>query len=255
MKKEIQTINISIKFPKNEKVRRQANLIEDIFNKYYLQPTVVPIPDDIEPVFPRITLNSLNGHSQVSFSQISIDFNVNFSSNYKYDYNLCEKYIEERIKLIYDYLEQSDTDQIYYIGMTSQIKFISEYDYNEINEIQKYFLNNRGLPNLYDFNQKVTLLEDDKYFHNITIGNYRDYKGNVINGDIPAIVSFEQAQIFEKGILVTLDINNRYSYTIKGELTNVSLLKPTFEYLYAKNREWIDEKIFNFIPFNKEAKF
>lgn len=252
MKKEIQNINISIKFPYREKIRRDANLIEDMFSEFYLQPTVMPIPDEIEPMIPRISLNSKNGHSNISFSQIGIDFNVNFDERYRYDYNLCELYISERMNKLTEYLSEIKMSEIYYVGMMTQIRLIDDDSFDEIKEIKEKYLSNLDVDNLYDFNEKITLLEDDEFFENISIGNYRDFVGNIINGHIPAIVSFEKAQISQKGVFVVLDINNRYKYTMKGITTPIDIVTTTFERLYEKNRSWISSKMYKFLPEVKE---
>lgn len=246
MKKEIKSINISIKHPKYEKVRRQANTIEDLFEEFYLQPTVLPIPDEIDPIFPRISINSKNGHSNINFSQIGVDFNVIYDDKYSFDYSLCEDYIKERMKLIQTYLNQSKIEQYYYVGIMCQVKFNYEGEFDEIHQIQDYYLKQFDVANLYDFNQKITLLEEDTYFHNITLSNYRDYTGDIINQDSPAILSFEKAKISENGIVVTIDINNRYQYTSKGILFETAKLDDSLNYLYSKNREWIDKRIYDY---------
>lgn len=252
MKKEIQNINITIKFPYRVKIRRDANLIEDMFSDFYLQPTVMPIPDEIEPMIPRITLNSKNGHSIINFNQIGIDFMVNFDDQYRYDYDKCETYIRHRMTKLHEYLISIEMSEIYYIGITTQIRFVIEDSMNEIEELKQKYLSTQEVTNLYDYNEKITLLEGEEYFENITIGNFRDFNGNIINGHIPAIVSFEKAQVAQKGFFVVLDINNRYKYTMKGDTTPIDQLEVTFEHLYSKNRNWISDKMLTYLPDMKE---
>lgn len=248
MTKDIQNINITIKFPFREKTRRDSNLIEDMFSDFYLQPTVLPIPDEIEPMIPRITLNSKNGHSTISFNQVGIDFMVVFDDQYRYDYDKCEAYIQQRMRIIHDYLKRIMICEIYYIGIATQIRFVIEDSIDELEILKKKSFSTQKVSNLYDYNEKITLLEADEYFENITIGNFRDFSGNIINGHIPAIVSFEKAQVAQKGIFVVLDINNRYKYTMKGCTTPITQLESTFEYLFSNNRLWIGEKMMNYLP-------
>ena len=249
MKAAIQSINIGIKFPIHREVRRQANDIEDMFKEYYNQPTVISIPDEVEPLIPRISIISKYGHSQINFSQIGVDFNVNFDDEYKYDYTKCEKYIDFRLRLINEYLKKSNIDTLYYIGMNSGIRFASEDGFNEVDEIKSMYLKNMKIDNLYDYTEKITLLENEEYYHNISIGNYRDFTGNIINSSNPAIVCFEKAEVSQKGLLVNIDINNRYKYTMNGGTTRTDELNDVFDYLYEANREWVDNKIYEFLPF------
>ena len=254
MLREIQSINVSLKFPYKEKIRRLSNDIEDLFSSLYNQPTVLPVPDEIEPMIPRITLNSKNGHSSINFSQVSIDFVVNFDDNYRYDYNMCEAYIKERMSLIHEFLKKSEIESIYYIGLTTQIRYVEESVQDEIALLKESYLTGFDTENLYDYNQKITLLDNDEYFNNITIGNYRDYAGEIINSHIAAIVSFEKAKVHQKGIFVILDINNRYKYTIKGQSTPTESLDSVFEKIYSDNREWINEKVYKYLPENVEKE-
>lgn len=251
MFREIQSINVSLKFPYKDRIKRLANEVEDIFSNLYLQPTVLPVPDEIEPMIPRITLNSKNGHSTISISQIGIDFVVNFDDEYRYDYNKCEEYIKERMNLVHMFLKNAEIGIIYYVGLTTQIRYLNESSEDEIQLLKETYLKNFDIDNLYDYNQKITLLEKDEYYHNITVGNYRDYTGEIINGHIPAIVSFEKAKVNQKGLFVILDINNRHKYANNGKSTSTKLLDKVFEELYSYNRDWIDSKVYKYTPIDK----
>lgn len=250
MLREIQSINVSMKFPYKEKIRRLSNDIEDLFSGLYNQPILLPVPDEIEPTIPRITLNSINGHSNINVSQVSIDFVVNFDENYRYDYDKCEVYIKERMLLLHKFLRKSEIETIYYIGLTTQIRFVEEGVEDEISLLKETYLTGIEANNLYDYYQKITLLENDEYFNNITIGNYREYDGEIINEQIPAIVSFGKAKVHQKGFFVVLDINNRYKYTIKGQPTPTESLDSVFEKIYLDNREWINLKMYKYLPEN-----
>ena len=252
MLREIQSINVSLKFPYKEKIRRLANDVEDLFSNLYHQPTVLPVPDEIEPMIPRITLNSKKGHSTINISQIGIDFVVNFDDKYRYDYNKCENYIKERMVLVHKFLKTSKIDTIYYIGVTTQIRYLNDGSEDEIQLLKKTYLKDFDTDNLYDYNQKITLLENNEYYHNITIGNYRDYTGEIINGHIPAIVSFEKAKVHQKGIFVVLDINNRHKYINNGKSIATESLDKVFEDIYSYNRDWINSKVYKYIPIAKK---
>lgn len=253
MFREIQSINVSLKFPYKEKIRRLVNDVEDFFSNLYHKPTVLPVPDEIEPMIPRITLNSKNGHSTINIYQIGLDFVVNFDDQYRYDYNKCEKYIRERMILIHSFLKEVKIDTIYYMGLITQIRYLNKSSEDEIRFLKETYLKDFEIDNLYDYNQKITLLEKNEYYHNITIGNYRDYTGEIINGHIPAIVSFEKAKINQKGLFVVLDINNRYKYTNNGKSTSTESLDKVFEDIYSYNRDWIDSKIYKYIPINNKG--
>lgn len=248
MIREIQNISVSIKFPYKERIRRLVNEVEDLFSNLYHQPTILPVPDEFDPMIPRITLYSKNGHSTINISQIGIDFIVNFDDQYRYDYDKCENYIQDRMRLVKSFLEKSEIATIYYIGVTTQLRYLNKGSEDEIQLLKETYLKNFDIGSLYDYSQKITLLENDEYYHNITVGNYRDYSGEIINEQIPAIVSFEKAKIQQKGIFVVLDINNRHKYLHRGKSTETQFLDKVFEDLFSYNREWLDSKVYKYIP-------
>mgnify|MGYP004501909223 CR=1 FL=1 len=90
----------SLKYEPQPKIRRYVNDIEDFLEQHYGAPQTMPLPDEIAPEAPRIILYSKNGHSQIVFSQISVDFIVTFDSDFLNDFSKTQVYIQERVALI-----------------------------------------------------------------------------------------------------------------------------------------------------------
>ena len=78
----------------------------------------MPIPDEFAPEAPRIVLYSKNGHSQISFSQISVDFIVSFDNDFVSDFNKTREYIQERVSLIIDLLKKIGINEYLFCGIT-----------------------------------------------------------------------------------------------------------------------------------------
>lgn len=93
----------SLKYEPQIKIRRSVNDIEDFLQQHYGTPQTMPLPDEFAPEAPRIVLYSKNGHSQISFSQISVDFIVNFDDVYLNDFIKTKEYIQERLLLLLNY--------------------------------------------------------------------------------------------------------------------------------------------------------
>lgn len=244
MKRIIEGIQLSLKFPRNEKIRRMINEASDVFGELYNPPLALPIPDYIDPVFPRITLDAINGHSQIIFSQVSVDLNVNFDDEFSDDYTRCEIYIKDRITLLINFLNLSDIESICYMGITTKLKYQIEDEADSLVLLKKAVSSNlNDFENLYDYNQKVTILEEEEYFHNITVGKYDDFIGDIANEEIQPLKSFSNAKIVSKGISVVLDINDRYGYLFKGIIYDLEKATKKFEYILNSNQKWIDERI------------
>ena len=61
---------------------------------------VMPIPDDFAAEAPRVVFTSHKAHSQISFSQISVDLTVNFDGEYRNNFELTKSYIQKRVYLL-----------------------------------------------------------------------------------------------------------------------------------------------------------
>ena len=51
-------------------------------------------------------ISSKNGHSQINFSPISVDFIANFDNEFMNDFLKTREYIQERVKLIVELLKK-----------------------------------------------------------------------------------------------------------------------------------------------------
>ena len=108
----------SLKYEPQLKIRRSANDIEDFLQQHYGTPQTMPLPDEFAPEAPRIILYSKNGHSQISFSQISVDFIVNFDNEFMNDFSKTREYIQERITLIIELLKKININEYLFCGVT-----------------------------------------------------------------------------------------------------------------------------------------
>lgn len=241
--KRIVQSNFSIKFPRQILIRRSINDIEDIFQDKYLRPTLISIPDEVEPALPRISMQAINGHSTISFSQISVDFIVNYDENFNSNYDLCEEYLNSRLLLILNSLEKLSIDQVLYLGISTRFESHYNSDKEIINNLTNKLLKLNYEDQVYDLSHKVTFIEDDTYFTNLEIGNYRTYNLNTLGVPIMEFVSFEKLKLEKQGLFVNLDINSRYHYNITGKYTTIDDSLKKFEAIMKKTKVWFNSKI------------
>lgn len=204
----------SLKYEPFFKIRRYVNEIEDILEPLYTPPQTMPIPDDFAAEAPRMILNSKNGHSQISFSQIAVDFIVNFDGEYSDKFDLTQRYLDERIRMLIDLLDQIGRKNYYYFGMTYNVRLDIQ------NEIPTEYLKKRlgikiNRETAYEISQRIASVEDDRFFVNKQISTFREYQGKGEN--IPNLMDFSNSILVDEGVIVTLDINNRYAYLKTGK--------------------------------------
>lgn len=203
----------SLKFEPQVKIRRSVNIIEDKLQTYYGVPQVVPIPDEIAAEAPRIILTSHNGHSQISFSQISADLHVNFDGEFWEKYESTKAYIYERVQLLKKVLEEIGINEYNYFGIT----YIMQIDIGKLTPIDYVKNKMQGIfdlsDNLYEFNQRMALVEEEHFFVNRQLSTFKQFQ-SVSN--IPNLLDFKNSKIIAEGVSLSLDVNNRFSYMKNG---------------------------------------
>ena len=203
----------SLKYQPQIKIRRSVNEIEDYLQEHYGTPQTVPIPDDFAAEAPRIILNSHNGHSQISFSQISVDFTVSFDGDYRTDFGLTQEYILERIGILKDLLEKIGICDFYFAGITYNMHLNTEHqDY--ISYMRK-ILGLDECKNMYEATRRVATTVDNQFFVNEQIGTYKEYRNK--GASIPNLMDFVNSKLVDEGINLSIDINNRFEYLQTGE--------------------------------------
>lgn len=203
----------SLKYQPQIKIRRSVNEIEDYLQEHYGTPQTVPIPDDFAAEAPRIILNSHNGHSQISFSQISVDFTVSFDGDYRTDFGLTQEYILEKIGILKDLLEKIGICDFYFAGITYNMHLNTEHqDY--ISYMRK-ILGLDECKNMYEATRRVATTVDNQFFVNEQIGTYKEYQNK--GASIPNLMDFVNSKLVDEGINLSIDINNRFEYLQTGE--------------------------------------
>lgn len=224
---EMNIINSSLNlvYPRKIKIQEkfQSTLpeINQIIEDYYLPPNFIPVPEEIDPEIPRVVINAINGHNQLVFSQINSKIDANFDYRYQRDVEKCFQYLQTRSELLMGITDCLNIQETLFQGLTFSAQFPQV---REDQEITRYLANtfNRGLNsslNINDFNQKITFVIDNEHYINIVIGNYRNY--NFTNRqDNSMTSSIAEAKLLEKGIFISLDINNRYFFNQTGDTNN-----------------------------------
>lgn len=219
----------SLKFEPQIRIRRSANQIEDILVEYYGTPQTMPIPDDFAAEAPRIILNSKGGHSQISFSQISVDLTVNFDGEYRTNFELTKQYIIQRLDVLKNLLRKIDITRYYFSGVSYNIHL----DTAEKTPAQYMadMLGDRMSGNdLYEASKRVATVKGDRYFINEQVGTFKEYqsKGN----SIPNLLDFNNSILVAEGVNLTLDVNDRYQYLCNGLAKDIDEFDDTILEIY-----------------------
>ena len=201
--------SFNILFPRQKEIRRKANEFEDMLKMQYFQPQIVPVPDDMDPEVPRIIFGSEHGFSQIIISQISIVLNASYSPDWQIDISKGRKYLLDRIPMTFKLLTLLGGIKSYFCGLTTRVKLASaQGDEKILDRLAETFFKERQRE-INEVQIKTTQVVENRFYSNITIQNYRLWK---YEEPLQGIKPLPQAQAAERGIQITGDFNDRFSF-------------------------------------------
>lgn len=239
-KKYINTA-VSIFFPRAINIRQKVFDFENALkDKYSIPPLMTPIPDAIDPEIPRFTFSSKQGHSQINVSQNNLSLVVNYDGEYSANYDKCEEYLLQRLKLVHPILEKVTDGGLCYAGLVNKIQYLSdeknEQEYLKI--LAERFLSKGNYNDkIHDLSMKYTIRNNGTNFINLTISNVRNFSLPFPITTMPIRLPTKTSQSI--GIQVILDVNDRQAYNenegYKTDLNNmVSLFSISKEIITKK---------------------
>ncbi len=208
-----------INFEKYDDIVDHLVLFQDKLQPFFEKKayTIVGIPDGIPvpPEMARIIAVSSNGHSSLEVSLSQIRLSTKFDSAYAGNRDKCLEYIEKRINIINKIAETVLDHKIFFNGIVSQ--FID----SDIQQPKEYILdhqyqNSINRNKLFDIFTKLTYIDSDRYYINLSFNNLRKDK-------------------IKENFGVQLDVNNRYfsNFNRDHKYADKELIDGTLE-LYTK---------------------
>lgn len=191
-------VGITQKFINNA----QNILINDFGN-----PNILPVPDVVQDDVPRVIMSSNGGHSQIVLSKINCSLTTNFDENYSDDVKKCIKYFGERVDIVNQMINALDRDNslvLNFLGITTGLIF----DKDDAVDLLRKNITKIQINDICDIDLQITRIVEDRYYVNIRIANTRLFSQNIN----PLACGFLENE-YHNGIMVTIDVNNRYAFS------------------------------------------
>lgn len=220
-------------------LQQQSLGLEDL----YLPPQFLGVPNEIDPEVPRVVLDAINRHNQIAVSQVNSRLNCNFDFRYQGDISKSFNYTRQRAEVLQDLVKGGGIADVLYQGVTATVQFPQEAGDHEITSylLERFNQKVRTEHQLNEYNQKITFIYNDEYYINLVIGNYRNF--NFTNQhDSPLTASLAEAKLLDKGIFVSIDINNRYKFNRDGEASQKAI-KDISDDLFNFTEEFLTQKV------------
>lgn len=209
--------SFSVSFDRCADVRRRVNAMEDLlerrFSGHFGQPQVIPVPDELDPEVPRVIFGSQHGFSQIIASQIALTLNVAYSPDWQVDISKGRQYLKERVAILYELLDaiRGQSGSTHFCGLITRVRLQSSADDAATIEgfMRRLLINNDDASAIYDFNLKRTTVVADRFFSNTTIQNYRAWRADKDQAQIPRL---PRTAAIERGIELVGDFNDRFAF-------------------------------------------
>ena len=233
---KIKQTNLNIVYPQIEEYRKKFINSEDILNEYFLPPTMLPVPNEVQGEIPRIIVQTKNGHSVLNIALTVASFTTNYNNNFTKNWELCKDYLENRGTCVYNMIDNMNDEKNIFVGLVTNIE-MNDLDEDGLNVLKKSLLkeNTADLGDIYDLGFKFTYVYKEKYYINITLENFRDFETKKNEGGRNCIRGEKKHTIS-----ASIDINDRYASNYNPEYKSG---KEEFEEIIRITSNIIDNKL------------
>ncbi len=208
--------SFAVIFPLQLDIRRRVNDFETKLSTKYGQPQILNIPDELEPEAPRAIFISSHGHSQIIVNQVSVTVNINYSPEWQTNDKLRSEYLIDRATLLFDLVNMIKVKgkplKPYYCGLTTLVHIPNtRNELDTLKFLSGLFHMSVDISAIHDLQQKITKVSSNKYFSNMNIENYRNWKIEV--DKLPTVnIRLSRYTANEQGIQIIGDYNDRFAF-------------------------------------------
>ena len=196
----------------------------------------MPVPDEIPDEVPRIVAQTKGGHSVLNIGLNAISFLTNYDGSYVNDWRVSSSYLEEKSKLIYEVMDKLTGKRYSYVGVVAVLEFDNK-DEDVLDILKKSLIRDEGndIGSPYSLGVKLTYVQEDKYFVNISLETIKKYKA--IRDKAGELIS----NTYDSSLIsITVDVNDRF---VSEHIQGYNSSQKAFERILAIINELVDDKL------------
>lgn len=211
---KIRNIIVTLWFEKYNNLKKVFEIFNNELSEYFPAFNMTNFPANVDPIIPRITAKSKSGHSTINLSNINMQIITNYDEQFNEDFDSCLKYIEERVKKIYNIMLEQEFKVLYSAILVNLDKETS----TPIEDIKNNLLHNNLENN--DFNEigiKTTMKVNNSFYRIITLNNSKDFTiKKEIKPDnleiIMPLISLHDAELVREYLSINYELNDKFSF-------------------------------------------
>lgn len=203
----IKQTNLNLVYPRIVEYRKKFVNSEDVLNEYFMPPTILPIPEQVQDEVPRIIVQTKNGHSMLNIALSVASFTTNYNGEFVLDWDKCKNYLEQRCSSIYKIIDDMTGNNNIFVGLITNVE-IDDLDSTGLEILKRSLFNDeaRKMGELYDLSCKLTYVYKKKYYINITLENLREFSVEQYSNGRTCITGEKKHTVS-----VSIDVNDRYA--------------------------------------------
>lgn len=236
-------MHVTFWFNEIDNVKEYQSILDDELKDYFSPFNLVGVPAIVDPIIPRITSNTLGGHTTFNMSKINAQISTRFDGEFVNDFDKCFDYVKEKAEKVFNVLINRCNLNILY----SAIHVNSEYE--ETNPVEKIvkniFNNNISSRKLSEVGVKLSEKLENNYYFVTTINDAKvvsftkKIEQGVKNQNIIIPLIAEKDVTIEKTVLsFDIEINDKYSFNIYDDYnSSIDSFEKMFGIFLEKNKE------------------
>jgi len=181
------------------------------------------LPATMDPAFSRFVFRSIHGFSHIIITQSAIAVSINYSPDWQIDSTRRSSHLRETVSTLFRAVDVIDDPEVLFCGLMTLIDVEAKMpDPDLVRFVESRYVSKRAARNVFDAVVRLTDVDSEKYFVNITYENYRNWHSQVANN--PTLyVPLPHRTAQSRGIRLTADVNDRFSFNeVRGYRSNIN---------------------------------
>lgn len=203
----IKQTNLNLVYPRITDYRKKFVNSEDILKEHFMVPTMLPVPEEVQPDVPRVIAQSKSGHSMLNIALSVASLTTNYDGTFSLEWERCKVYLEQRCANLYSLIDTMTEHNNTFVGLVTNVE-IDDFCESGLDVLKRALFDSgaKKLGELYDVACKLTYVYKGRYYINITLENMREYEVQQYENGRACIKNERKHTISAQ-----IDVNDRYA--------------------------------------------
>lgn len=207
--------SFAVNFPRRLKILSYSERFSEALGPRFGPPATYEIPDTVDPTVARLVFRSIHGFSHIIVTQSAVALNINYSPDWQIETGRRSEHLQETVGTLFRAVAVIGDPEIFFCGLMTQTDIETRMsDSDLVRFLEKRYVSREAAHNVFDAMVRLTDVERDRYFVNMTFENYRNWHGAITNNPT-VFVPLPHKTAQSRGIRVTTDVNDRFGFNEK----------------------------------------